>query len=113
MLAAIKKYLHPLGVRIPNKSQDSEAVVGGYFIWISLPNELHCDEVTARAKREENLVVAPGTLFGVQADDDEGGNGLEGKLRLCFSWEDENVLEEGIERLGRVIEQMQKGFALS
>lgn len=84
--------------------------MGGYFIWICLPNEIHCDEVTARAKREENLVVAPGSLFGVRGDDEEEeeGYGLKGKLRLCFSWEDESVLEEGIERLGRVIEGMQR-----
>lgn len=107
MLTAITKHLLPLGVSIPNKRKDPQAVVGGYFIWISLPNGVHCDEVTARAKKEENLVVAPGSLFGVQGDDEEG-YGLEGKLRLCFAWEDERSMEEGIERLSRVIEGIQR-----
>lgn len=107
MLAAITKHLIPLGASITKESKDPQAVVGGYFIWISLPNKIHCDEVTARAKREEALVVAPGSLFGVQGDNEEE-YGLEGKLRLCLAWEDERLLEEGIERLGRVIEGMQR-----
>lgn len=110
ILAAITKHLLPLGVSIANKSEDPQAVVGGYFVWIFLPPEVHCDEVTARAKREENLIVAPGSLFGVRGDDDEEDT-LKGKMRLCFAWEDERLLGEGIERLGRVIKGMQRDLS--
>lgn len=110
ILAAITKYLLPLGVSMANKSKDPQAVVGGYFVWISLPPEVHSDEVTARAKRQENLTVAPGTLFGVRGDDAEGHR-LKGKIRLCFAWEDESLLGEGIERLGRVIKEIQRDLS--
>lgn len=85
--------------------------MGGYFVWVSLPPEVHCDEVTARAKREENLIVAPGKLFGVRGDDEEG-HGLEGKMRLCFAWEEERFLEEGVERMGRVIKEIQRDLRI-
>lgn len=110
ILAAITKHLFPLGVSIVNNCKDAQAVVGGYFVWISLPPEVHCDEVTARAKREENLIVAPGKLFGVRGDDEEV-HGLKGKIRLCFAWEDERFLEEGVERLGRVIKEIQRDLS--
>lgn len=109
ILAAITKHLLPLGVSIANTSKDPQAVFGGYFVWISLPPDVHCDEVTARAKREENLIVAPGSLFGVRGDDE--GHGLKDKMRLCFAWEDERLLKEGVERLGRVIQGMQRDLS--
>lgn len=70
-----------------------------------LPPEVHCNEVTARAKGKENLIVALGNLFGVRGDDEEG-HGLQGRIRFCFAWEDENFLEEGVERMGRVIKEI-------
>jgi hypothetical protein len=57
MLAAINKFLISLGVQIP---QTDREVVGGYFIWLTLPGEMRGDVVTKRAREEEELVVAEG-----------------------------------------------------
>jgi DNA-binding transcriptional MocR family regulator len=57
MLAAINKHLIPLGVQLP---QTDREVVGGYFIWLTLPEPLKGKVVTQRAKDEENVVVAQG-----------------------------------------------------
>ncbi len=102
MISAIEKYLVPLDVQLP---QDGREVVGGYFIWLSLPSPLIADEVAVEAKQDENLVIGPGPLFGVYGDADK--EGLKDKVRLCFSWEEEELLPEGIQRLSRVIRAMQ------
>jgi len=55
MVEAINKHLIPLGVDIP---QTDREVVGGYFIWLTLPSPLKGAVVAQRAKEEENLAVA-------------------------------------------------------
>ncbi|MCJ1369186.1 hypothetical protein MMC20_000395 [Loxospora ochrophaea] len=100
-ILSIQKHLVPLGVRLP---QPGREVVGGYFIWFSLPAPLLADEVATRAQEEEGLIIGQGPLFGVYGD--ESRVNLEREVRVCFSWEDEEQLAEGIERLGRVIHGM-------
>jgi DNA-binding transcriptional MocR family regulator len=55
MVSAINEHLIPLGVRLPQTDRD---FVGGYFIWLTLPDPLKGAVVTQRAKEEENVVVA-------------------------------------------------------
>lgn len=55
MVEAISKHLIPLGVRIPQSDRD---VVGGYFIWLTLPPPLKGAVVAQRAKEDDNLAVA-------------------------------------------------------
>ena len=102
MVGAIEKYLLPLDVRMPKV--DQEGVLGGFFVWIVLPDGLTADEVTVEAKGAENLTISPGTLFAVQGD--ESVVDLSGSVRLCFAWEDENAIQEGIQRLARVLQAM-------
>lgn len=104
MISAIEQYLIPLGVTL---SQTSREVVGGYFIWLTLPAPLRAEEVAMTAKRDENLVIAPGPIFAVYGD--EEAIDLERKVRVCFSWEEEFKLAEGMQRLGQVIITMQRG----
>lgn len=104
MISAITRHLVPLGVTLP---QPTREVVGGYFIWFSLPKPLLADAVAQRAQAEENLIVAQASLFAVYGDARKGE--LEREVRVCFSWEEEDRLVEGIERLARVIRRMQAG----
>ena len=55
MVTAIEKELIPLGASLPQTDRD---VVGGYFIWLTLPSGLESSVVVKRAKEEENVVVA-------------------------------------------------------
>ena len=103
MIMAIEKHLLPLGVTLPQRSRD---VVGGYFIWLSLPTPLLAEEAAVRARHEENLIIAPGPIFAVNGD--EKAVDLERKVRVCFSWEEEARLAEGIQRLAQVISSMQR-----
>ena len=103
MMFAIGKTLIPLGVTLP---QINREIIGGYFIWLSLPTPLNAAEVASCASEDESLIIAPGPIFGVYGD--EKVVDLERKVRVCFSWEEEANLAEGIERLGRVITRMQR-----
>lgn len=62
MIAAIEKDLIPLEVQLPQMDRE---VVGGYFIWLTLPPPLKGADVAQRAKEEENLIVAQGEMFEV------------------------------------------------
>ncbi|KAJ4288541.1 Valine--pyruvate aminotransferase [Kalmusia sp. IMI 367209] len=104
IVTAINKELIPLGARLPQTDRD---VVGGYFIWLTLPSGLESAVVVQRAKEEENVVVAQGEIFEVPGDTEYPGTHFENDIRLCFAWEEEDVLAEGIERLARVIRTLQ------
>ena len=103
MISAIEEHLLPLGVTLPQTGRD---VVGGYFIWLSLPAPMQAEEVAMRAREEENLIIAPGPIFAVYGD--EKAVDLERKVRVCFSWEEETMLAEGIERLAQLMGRMQR-----
>lgn len=101
MMSAIDKYLIPLGVALPQSGRD---VVGGYFIWLSLPKSLQAEAVVSNAKEDEDLDVAPGAMSAVWGD--EGAVNLGRNVRLSFSWEEEEKLGEGVLRLSKVIQRM-------
>jgi DNA-binding transcriptional MocR family regulator len=101
MLQAIKEYLVPLGVKLP---QSERRTAGGYFIWIALPQTLDAVEVANRARDQENLIVASGSLFEVPGD--PTAHKFSHEIRLCFAWEDEDKFTEGIQRLSVVMRDL-------
>jgi len=110
MMKALKQFLLPLGVQIGQVSFGDKEIFGGYFIWIELPKTVNAEAVSSTAKQRENLIVAPGRLFEVRNDPSIK---FENSLRLCFSWEDEADLEDGIERLARIIKVVQEGSSMA
>lgn len=102
VVRAVGEILGPFGVGItPN---DFDGIYGGYFVWLSLPSTLKAEQLSQEAREKQNLILAPGTRFNVSGD--EKVVDLSRNIRLCFSWEDEAVLVEGIRRLGMVIEAL-------
>jgi 2-aminoadipate transaminase len=71
---------------------------GGMFVWATLPSRLSALELFEHAAREK-VVFVPGTPFFV----DGGGTH---NMRLNFSNADEDKIEEGIARLGRIITKL-------
>jgi len=71
---------------------------GGMFVWATLPPRLSAIELFEHAVREK-VVFVPGTPFFV----DGGGTH---NMRLNFSNADENKIDEGIARLGRIITKL-------
>jgi len=102
MMRAIKQYLLPLGLTMP---QADKTVAGGYFIWLTLPRSLNSRHIYKQALEEENLTIIAGPLFKVDGDEDNKQTQFESDLRLCYAWEDVEVLEEGVIRLARVIKR--------
>lgn len=106
MIEAIKKHLIPLGVKVGEVSFEGKAVFGGYFIWLELPQNTSAELVAAKAKQDENLIVAPGPIFEVSNDPSVR---FQNSLRVCFAWEEESDLEEGVIRLARVVKNFGDG----
>jgi DNA-binding transcriptional MocR family regulator len=101
MMDAIETHLVPLGVSVSKESLEGKDVFGGYFIWFELPDGMSAERIAMQAKEKENLIVAHGDMFEVYGDEESGR--FQRWLRVCFAWEDEEILVEGIDRLGRVI----------
>ncbi|KAF1922695.1 PLP-dependent transferase [Didymella exigua CBS 183.55] len=104
MVKAINDLLVPLGVRLPQTDRD---IVGGYFIWLTLPDGMEGGALVERAREDENVVVAQGELFEIPGDSDHPRTSFKNDIRVCFAWEEEDALIEGIERLATVIKIMQ------
>ncbi|KAJ5991466.1 Pyridoxal phosphate-dependent transferase major region subdomain 1 [Penicillium canescens] len=104
LASAIKRYLGPLGVSF-TPDPETSPVVGGYYIWVQLPVTVNATRVCHYALEEQNLVLGNGEVFAVPGRDSLGRD-LHRRLRLCFMWEDEERLVEGVERLGAVIENL-------
>lgn len=102
-------WLEGLELLETRKMDSGKETYGGYFLWLTLPEGFEAKEITERALREENLIIAPGNSFEVAGD--EEAVTFSRNLRLTFSWEEEADLVEGIERLGRVLRRMADGDA--
>ncbi|KAL2428733.1 hypothetical protein ABEF95_005850 [Exophiala dermatitidis] len=102
MMRAIERHLLPLGLTMPQPNRD---VAGGYFVWLTLPQALNSTKIYKRALTEENLTIIAGPKFKVVGDEDNAATQFERELRLCYAWDDVDVLEEGVVRLARVIER--------
>lgn len=104
-MRAIQDHLLPLGVTLPQADRD---YVGGYFLWLSLPQDVKGAAVAEAALADEQLVVAHGELFEVPGDNTGDHVRFDHHIRICFAWEAEEYLAEGIERLGNVISRVQR-----
>ncbi|KAK5164581.1 Valine--pyruvate aminotransferase [Saxophila tyrrhenica] len=100
LMKAIEEHLLPLGFSLP---QTDRKIIGGYFTWLSLPEGLKADILATRAKADANVIIAPGSMFEVPGDD---GLKFETSIRLCWAYEDEEKLEEGVKRIGEVARVM-------
>ena len=86
MLAALERSMPP-GARWTRPS-------GGFFSWLTLPG-LDAAEVARRAV-DRGVAVVPGAPFFPD------GGGRE-NLRLSFSRVDDDLIDEGIERLAALV----------
>ncbi|KAH0496618.1 hypothetical protein TgHK011_003969 [Trichoderma gracile] len=106
MMDAVREYLEPLGVLARESSVKGEGgVYGGYFVWLTLTRGPTGVMVSDAALKEENIIVGRGDMFAVKGD--EEGARFDENIRLCFSWEPEEDLVDGVKRLGELIGRMQ------
>lgn len=108
IMDAVKEYISPVAnITVRESSISRGAIYGGYFVWFTLPGDILAKHVAEVALKEENLVVAHGNMFEVKGD--EASAKFDHDVRLCFSWEPEEVLVEGVKRLGRVVKRIKDG----
>ena len=89
MIAAIREHF-PEEVRTTHPE-------GGMFLWATLPESLSAMDLFEHAV-EEKVAFVPGTPFFVD------GGGVH-NMRLNFTNADEARIEEGIQRLGRIMKK--------
>jgi 2-aminoadipate transaminase len=82
MLAALDRYLPEATWTVP---------AGGYFLWLDLPSGVTTADISA-----DGVTFVPGTDFFA-------GAGGESALRLAFSYEAPDAIEEGIRRLASAV----------
>jgi DNA-binding transcriptional MocR family regulator len=100
LLRAITTHLLPLGFTLPRADRD---VAGGFFLWLGLPEGFAAgDFARVCAEAEKGVIVAPGAMFEVPGDRSVA---FDRNVRLCFAWESEENLEEGVKRMGDVAER--------
>ncbi len=87
MLAAMEEYF-PAGVKWTHPQ-------GGMFLWVTLPEGSDATELLKQAL-EHNVVFVPGASF-------YPNGGVSNTLRLNYSHDKPERIQEGIERLGRVL----------
>jgi len=73
--------------------------LGGLFLWARMPESVDAQELLTIAV-EEKVAFVPGQAFY------PGGAGGHHSMRLNFSYSPPDIIEEGIERLGRAIRRM-------
>ena len=88
MLGALARHM-PAGVRWTKPE-------GGMFIWVTLPEGMDGASLLARSIETEKVAFVPGQAFFA----DRSG---ENTLRLSFSCANDEMIETGISRLGRLI----------
>ena len=114
LMKAIKTYLEPLGVRVttgaPYITPKTGEVLpaGGFFTYISFPDNFPSADVIAKKAREDYaLVFAYGEMFVVKGDSasaERSAKNFGRGARLCWAWHEEPEIEEGVKRLAQVLE---------
>jgi len=88
MLAALAKYM-PKGTTWTKPE-------GGMFVWITLPEGMDGAELLAKSLATEKVAFVPGKAFYA-----DGSNA--NTLRVSFSCANDEMIDEGIKRLGRLV----------
>lgn len=103
MMQAVHEHLDQFGIEVldSNPTEGGQRAYGGYFVWITFPEGPTAQSIAKRALEDENLVVPPGQMFQVKGD--EKSVEFPNSIRLCFAWEEEQDLVEGVARLGRTV----------
>ena len=98
---------HESALHAPRTPDNGSRIFGGYFVWVKLPKGVGATALTEAAKDDFDVLVASGKISEVLGDEEAAG--FDGHIRLCFSWEEEERMAEGVARLGRAIGKMKQG----
>lgn len=96
LVRTIKHHLYPLGFRLDESVINSENF-GGFFVWLQLPEGIDCYELEARAATHGvRFSIGPTTAVPRPSEDQVA---FENFIRLCFTFEEDSRLVEGVRRI--------------
>ncbi|KAJ0118956.1 minotransferase [Diaporthe amygdali] len=106
MMQAVHEHLDQFDIEVldSNPTDGGQRAYGGYFVWITFRKGPTAQSIAKRALEDENLIVPPGQMFQVTGD--EKAVQFPNSIRLCFAWEEEQDLVEGVARLGRTVQSL-------
>lgn len=104
MMDAITAHLVPLGVKARPASETGGNSYGGYFIWLDIGTDFPAQLVAKAVEKEEAIIVGYGNMFAVHGD--EEAVRFDHSIRLCFAWEAEADLADGVNRIAKVMTRM-------
>ncbi|KAL4955573.1 aminotransferase [Aspergillus filifer] len=117
MRRAIDEALVPLGVQIdtglPYHSSVSDEetnnlaeTIGGFFLYIVFPEGIDAEQVGKYALEEYNLkFLASGAMAVRGSPKNHREMLLKRGARLCWAWEEEEDIVEGVRRIARVLQE--------
>lgn len=97
---ALREHLVPLGATLAGLDSDAGGPVGGYYVWVRLPEPLRASELPLG---RFGVAVGVGATFAVRGDSMAGNSGFDRGMRVCFAWEEEGRLVEGVRRLAGAV----------
>ncbi|CAD0083706.1 unnamed protein product, partial [Aureobasidium vineae] len=103
LVAAIKQDLYPLGFRLDEKLTNGK-IMGGFFIWLRLPDGVDVDVLAEKAE-QFGVLVSRGPLAAVprtQTNSLPFGD----HMRLCFTFESAEDQQKGIMRLAEAYKSL-------
>jgi DNA-binding transcriptional MocR family regulator len=111
--SAIEEYLRPIGVNIDigrlynlSAGDDTEQVMGGFFIYITFPEGIAADDVAAVALKDYNLRFLASGAMRVRGSKGRSNEALLSRgARICWAWEEEDMLIEGVKRIANVLKE--------
>ena len=73
-------------------------------MWLTLSADLKVSSqiLARRCLADKDVIIADGSLFDVPGES-ESGMRFDRNMRLCWAWEDEWKLKEGVKRIGEVV----------
>jgi 2-aminoadipate transaminase len=92
MVAALREHLPEASFVVPH---------GGYYLWLTLPQHIDADKLTARALQEK-VGIIPGSKF-FAGNGPKGSAAPKSHIRLCYSHAAPDEIVEGIKRLTRAV----------
>jgi DNA-binding transcriptional MocR family regulator len=103
MRQAVEEILTPLGVQLGQGAAE-DGILGGFFLYLTLPPHVVADEVAAVALKEYNLRLLTGGMMAVRGSTPSSPLLARG-VRLCWAWEEADLIVEGMSRLAAVLRE--------
>ncbi|KAI2620924.1 PLP-dependent transferase [Hypomontagnella submonticulosa] len=126
LVNSVKTHLYPLGIKIStgrpyevfakdNKGNRIQTTLaGGFFLYIDFPDEETfptAADIIRIGREEYGLRIAPGEIFAVKGDPESlkrARKTFNHGTRLCWAWNEEDVLIEAIERFAKTVQQAKR-----